>query len=251
MANINLSVKVITSLILGLGVLVAVLFYGGLFNGRKAVIEGEKNDEIAEAKPLSQNAEDVSEKKPTAENENADFSRGPIDTGVSEMSEKTPLKKNAAGNEPHIINRPVNFGFEGRSTRKIDTIIIHSSYDAIGSDPFSVSGTIEEYREYGVAPHFLIDREGAIYRLVSDKAVAYHAGAGKVPDGRSGVNEFSLGIELLNTKTAKFTDKQYGALNDLLAWLKTEYGIKYVLGHDQIAPGRKDDPWNFEWSRIK
>jgi hypothetical protein len=251
MAKINLGAKATSGLILGLGILGGVLFYGGFFNGRKTVIEGGKNAENIEAEPLLQKAQDIGEKQAITEGENADPSQDPIDADVPEKNEKASLKKNIAGNELHIINRLVNFGFEARSARKIDTIIIHSSYDAIGSDPFSVGGVIAEYREYGVAPHFLIDREGAIYRLVPDKDVAYHAGAGEVPDGRSGVNEFSLGIELLNTKTAKFTDKQYGALNDLLVRLKTEYGIKYVLGHDQIAPGRKNDPWNFEWNRIK
>jgi len=149
-----------------------------------------------------------------------------------------------------ITNKLVDFGFKQAAGRSIDTIIIHSTYDAVGGDPFSVSGVIVEYKSYGVSPHYLIGRDGTIYRLVEDKNIAYHAGVAKTPDGRTNVNEFSIGIELINTKTDKVTDAQYAALNDLIDQLKGEYKIKYVLGHNQIAPGRKDDPWNFDWKKL-
>jgi len=151
----------------------------------------------------------------------------------------------------NIESRLVGFGFQKASGRKIDTVIIHSSYDALGNDPYDVSGLITEYKEYGVAPHYLIDRKGNIYRLVEEKNIAYHAGEGKTPDGRSGVNSFSIGIELMNTKTDSYTDEQYASLKNLLANLKKGYKIKYVLGHKDIAPGRKDDPWNFNFDKLK
>jgi hypothetical protein len=150
-----------------------------------------------------------------------------------------------------ITNRLVSWGFQADSGRKIDTIIIHSSYDALGDDPYSVSGVIAEYKSYSVSPHYLIDRNGKVYRLVEDKNIAYHAGESKVPDGRTGVNAFSIGIEMLTTKKDKLTDAQYSALKLLISDLKGKYKITSVLGHNQIAPGRKDDPWNFEWSKLK
>ncbi|HBO16692.1 MAG: N-acetylmuramyl-L-alanine amidase, negative regulator of AmpC, AmpD [Candidatus Moranbacteria bacterium GW2011_GWE2_35_2-] len=152
--------------------------------------------------------------------------------------------------EIKIIRNIISWGYEKKSSRNIDTIIIHSSYDALGSEPYNVRGLIEEYRQYEVAPHYLIDREGGIYQLVEDKNVAYHAGQSQVPDGRTGVNDFSLGIELMNTKKEKYTAEQYGALNEILDYLKGKYKIKYVLGHNQISPGRKDDPWNFDWNKV-
>jgi len=91
-------------------------------------------------------------------------------------------------NNLSIIKNLVSFGFEKKDSRTIDTIIIHSSYDALGSDPYSVSGLINEYKQYGVAPHYLIDRQGVIYLLVEEKNVAYHAGVSSVPDGRTNVN---------------------------------------------------------------
>jgi hypothetical protein len=159
-------------------------------------------------------------------------------------------KEEASGGDLKISQNLVSWGYAKKSSRNIDTIIIHSSYDALGDDPYNVRGLIDEYRQYGVAPHYLIDREGRIYQLVEDKNVAYHAGQSKVPDGRSNVNDFSLGIELMNTKKEKYTTEQYGALNEILDYLKGKYKIKYVLGHNQISPGRKDDPWNFDWSKV-
>ncbi|MFA4817667.1 MAG: N-acetylmuramoyl-L-alanine amidase [Parcubacteria group bacterium] len=163
----------------------------------------------------------------------------------------TTIEKPAPTDKINIINRLVGWGYEKASGRKIDTIIIHSTYNALGGDQFSLEKILDIYKSYGVAPHYIIDRGGKIYRLVADENIAYHAGESKTPDGRMGVNNFSIGIEVINSKTEKPTDKQYTALNDLLRYLRSKYTIKYVLGHNQIAPGRKDDPWNFVWDKIK
>jgi N-acetyl-anhydromuramyl-L-alanine amidase AmpD len=149
-----------------------------------------------------------------------------------------------------VINRLVSWGFEKREKRLIDTLIIHSSYDGLGKDPYSLTGLLEEYRQYGVAPHYLLDREGKIYSLVEEKNIAFHAGKSQSPDGRDRVNDFSLGIEIMNTKEDQPTAEQYAALNVLVASLKKKYKVKYILGHNQIAPGRKDDPWNFNWKKL-
>ncbi len=150
----------------------------------------------------------------------------------------------------NIINKLVSWGYEKASSRKIDTVIIHSTYNALGGDEFSLSKILDIYKSYGVSPHYIIDRGGKIYRLAAEENIAYHAGESKTPDGRTGVNNFSIGIELINNKTEKFTFSQYASLNDLLGYLSSKYKIKYTLGHNQIAPGRKDDPWNFDWNKI-
>ena len=71
-----------------------------------------------------------------------------------------------------------------------------------------------------------------------------------MPDGRISVNGFSLGIELVNLKTNTPTEEQYQSLADLVKFLKGKYEIKHILGHDQIAPERKTDPWNFDWEKF-
>ncbi len=162
----------------------------------------------------------------------------------------TDTKITQAQNSPKIIQKLVNFGFEKSNGRKIDTIIIHSTYNPSGTDKFNLNKILSIYKSYGVSPHYIIDRTGNIYQLVSDKNIAYHAGKSKTPDGRTEVNNFSLGIEIINDKISKPTDQQYTALNSLSTYLKSKYSIKYVLGHNQVSPGRKDDPWNFDWGKV-
>jgi N-acetyl-anhydromuramyl-L-alanine amidase AmpD len=150
-----------------------------------------------------------------------------------------------------VNQKLVSWGYsKPQKSRAIDTIIIHSSYNALGGDPYNLSKLIQEYKEYGVSPHYLIDREGNVYQLVSDKNIAYHAGESKMPDGRTNVNNFSLGIEIMTTEDASPSAKQYSALKDLISLLKKNYRITNILGHNQISPGRKTDPWNFDWKKL-
>lgn len=152
-----------------------------------------------------------------------------------------------------LQRKPVSFGFEKahRKSQDIDTIVLHSSFNSLGGDPYSVDKVISIWKSYGVAPHFLIDRKGRIYQLVDEENIAYHAGVSEMKDGRKNVNDFSLGVEILNAEDDTYTDAQYGAVKSLVVYLKETYPIKYVVGHDDIAPGRKTDPWNFDWKRIR
>lgn len=150
----------------------------------------------------------------------------------------------------NIKEKLVSWGFQETKERRIDTIIIHTSYDAIGAAPYGIEGLIKEYKDYQVAPHYLIDRNGVIYKLVEEKNIAYHAGKSQMPDGRQNANGFSIGIEIMNTKIGQITAEQYQALNDLIKDIKSRHEIGYVLGHNQIASDRKDDPWNMDWRKV-
>ena len=185
----------------------------------------------------------IEESKEIETNSNANVNSEEPKKGESTKEDKSDFS---------IKNKLVSWGFSKADNRKIDTIIIHSSYNAVGSDPHDLDDIIyKEYKPYGVSPHYIISREGKVYRLVDDKNIAYHAGESKMPDGRTGVNNFSIGIEIVNTKSEKPSSSQYEALNSLIAYLKGKYKIKYVLGHSDIAPGRKDDPWNVDWNKIR
>ncbi len=72
-----------------------------------------------------------------------------------------------------------------------------------------------------------------------------------MPDGRKNVNDFSIGIELDGTMTSGFTDAQYTSLRALIADIKTRNKISSIVGHSDIAPGRKTDPWQFDWEKLK
>jgi hypothetical protein len=149
-----------------------------------------------------------------------------------------------------IVDRFVSFGFQKSSSRTIKAIIVHTSYNNLGGDVFDFAKVMQEWKSAGVSPHYAIDRDGTIYHLVADQNIAWHAGVSKLPDGTTDVNGSSIGVEVINSQSAKFTDQQYTALNYLIAILKKKDEIKYILGHDEIAPGRKSDPWGIDWKKV-
>jgi N-acetyl-anhydromuramyl-L-alanine amidase AmpD len=207
---------------------------------------------------IEEKKELVSETNIEPEQKEASFLQEKDDEMTKDDTEAAPEKKiiktAEQKNSPdlaRIVQKSVSWGYsKPQSARTIDTIIIHSSYNALGGDKYDLARLIEEYKEYGVSPHYLIDREGNIYQLVSDKNIAYHAGESKMPDGRTNVNNFSLGIEIMNAKDSSPTEDQYLSLNYLVTSLEDDYNIKNILGHDQIATGRKTDPWNFDWKKL-
>ena len=155
-------------------------------------------------------------------------------------------------NELKIIDKTVNFGMRPAESRTIDAIIVHSVYNASGADKYDVDSVIKEFEHYGVSSHYIIGREGNIYRLVNEKNVSFHAGKSSLPDGRTNVNSCSIGIELITTKDSLDapTDLQIKTLKSLVKDIQRRYKIKYVLRHSDIAPGRKTDPWNMKWEEF-
>lgn len=102
-----------------------------------------------------------------------------------------------------------------------------------------------------VSSHFLIRRDGEMLQFVSCLRRAWHAGISRW-QGRDQCNDFSIGIELEGCDQLPFEDAQYLALDSLLAEIWRRYPIKAVVGHDDIAPGRKTDPGPcFDWLRVR
>lgn len=102
-----------------------------------------------------------------------------------------------------------------------------------------------------VSAHFFIRRDGALIQYVPCGQRAWHAGASCWRE-RERCNDFSIGIELEGCDEDAFEDAQYTALNALLARLRSTYPIRDVVGHSDVAPGRKTDPGpGFDWSRVQ
>ncbi len=102
-----------------------------------------------------------------------------------------------------------------------------------------------------VSAHFLIRRDGAIIQFVPCGRRAWHAGASSW-QGRSACNNFSIGIELEGSDHVPFSDRQYAALARLTRLLRRRYPIRAIVGHSDIAPGRKTDPGPcFDWPRCR
>jgi AmpD protein len=106
-----------------------------------------------------------------------------------------------------------------------------------------------QLKEVRVSAHFLIQRTGVIIQFVPCSKRAWHAGV-SAWYGRTVCNDFSIGIELEGTDFLPFSDQQYAALIRLTRVLKRAYPIREIVGHSDIAPGRKTDPGQkFDWSR--
>lgn len=102
-----------------------------------------------------------------------------------------------------------------------------------------------------VSAHVLIRRDGAVIQFVPFDQRAWHAGVSNWC-GRARCNDFSIGIELEGTDHIPYTDAQYTMLRGVLRALQAHYPIKDIVGHSDIAPGRKTDPGPaFDWSRIE
>ena len=105
-----------------------------------------------------------------------------------------------------------------------------------------------------VSAHAFIDRTGGITQYVSFFARAWHAGDSRYR-GRSACNDFSIGIEMEGTDTMPYEPVQYEALAGLVRTLMARWpGIESdrVVGHADVAPGRKSDPGpSFDWGRFR
>ncbi|MEL7312198.1 MAG: 1,6-anhydro-N-acetylmuramyl-L-alanine amidase AmpD [Pseudomonadota bacterium] len=104
-----------------------------------------------------------------------------------------------------------------------------------------------------VSAHCMIRRAGDVVQYVPFHQRAWHAGVSSYL-GRDRCNDFSIGIELEGTDTGAFEPAQYRALNALIESLRFAYpslAQAPIVGHSDIAPGRKTDPGvGFDWTRI-
>ena len=106
-----------------------------------------------------------------------------------------------------------------------------------------------QLRSVRVSAHFLIRRNGETIQFVPCGKRAWHAGV-SLWQGRSGCNDFSIGVELEGNDHVAFSDQQYKALTRLTRLLQRTYPICAIVGHADIAPGRKTDPGPyFDWGR--
>jgi N-acetyl-anhydromuramoyl-L-alanine amidase len=105
-----------------------------------------------------------------------------------------------------------------------------------------------------VSSHLAVGRDGAVTQYVKFTERAWHAGQSSYR-GRSACNDFSVGVELEGTDTLPYEPAQYGALAEIVAALSAAYpqlSPDRLVGHSDIAPGRKTDPGPaFDWPRAR
>ncbi len=102
-----------------------------------------------------------------------------------------------------------------------------------------------------VSAHCLIRRDGRVIQYVSFNDKAWHAGISSF-NSRENCNDFSIGVELEGTDDTPYTEAQYQQLSALTLCLQAEFPaiiLNNIVGHCDIAPGRKTDPGkSFDWS---
>ena len=109
-----------------------------------------------------------------------------------------------------------------------------------------------EIQNLKVSTHVLIRRNGQLVQFVPFHRRAWHAGLSYC-EGRSRINDFSVGVELEGADDLPFEDAQYESLTKLTRALRQSYPAitpERIYGHCDIAPGRKTDPGpTFDWKR--
>jgi N-acetyl-anhydromuramoyl-L-alanine amidase len=119
----------------------------------------------------------------------------------------------------------------------------------VSQDPYFA--TINHLR---VSSHLFIRRTGEIIQFVPFNKRAWHAGE-SFYQGKSHCNDFSVGIELEGTDEVPYEQAQYQQLCAVVSSLRQAYpaiSSDRVVGHADIAPGRKTDPGPvFDWDYIK
>jgi N-acetylmuramoyl-L-alanine amidase len=202
------------------------------------------------------------------------FSRGPVSTEVSAALEVR-------------LGRGVEWqpsAHFGEREGSIDAVVLHYTVTA------SVAETVELFgkKEQGASVHYIIGKDGQIIQMVDLEKKAWHAGPSALQD-RSDVNDFSIGVEIVNWGLLKerdgaffvwpeeyqtgyegpapvyvggawwepFTEMQYRVLAELIREVRVHYPLitsDRIVGHGDVAlpRGRKIDPGlAFDWTRVK
>ena len=104
-----------------------------------------------------------------------------------------------------------------------------------------------------VSAHLFIDRNGQISQFVGLTKRAWHSGISSFA-GRDNCNDYSIGIELEGTDDTIYTATQYNVLarvTEQLFILYPDLTPTRIVGHSDVAPGRKTDPGDaFDWPRF-
>ncbi|HCO44937.1 MAG TPA: 1,6-anhydro-N-acetylmuramyl-L-alanine amidase AmpD [Gammaproteobacteria bacterium] len=105
-----------------------------------------------------------------------------------------------------------------------------------------------------VSAHFFIRRDGRLVQFVPIQRRAWHAGASRFGQ-RERCNDFSVGVELEGCDHDPFSADQYTTLIALTRALRAAcpaISADRIVGHSDIAPGRKTDPGpHFDWARYR
>ena len=150
------------------------------------------------------------------------------------------------------LNYSPNFDKKKRKPKEIKFLILH--YTGMKKEKDAIKKLTTEKSK--VSCHYFIKNNGEILTLVPVLYTAWHAGISTWKNFKF-LNKNSIGIELSNpgheNLYRKFSKKQINSTLNLILFLIKKYKIKkqFILGHSDIAPGRKKDPGEkFPWKYL-
>lgn len=136
------------------------------------------------------------------------------------------------------------------ATRKVTCVVIHATATSGIESPKSWLCNPDSK----VSAHYLIGLDGEILHLVHESDIAWHAGESEWR-GEKFVNNFSVGIELVNANDGvmSYPEAQLESCAALVKAICADNKIapEDVIGHLDIAPGRKTDPAEFPWNEFR
>lgn len=107
-----------------------------------------------------------------------------------------------------------------------------------------------------VSSHYLVHEDGGIVQMVPESERAWHAGRSSWM-GETDINSQSIGVEIVNPGHGlgyrRFPGRQIAAVIDLCRGIAERWSVapRRVLGHSDVAPGRKVDPGElFPWAAL-
>jgi N-acetylmuramoyl-L-alanine amidase len=134
----------------------------------------------------------------------------------------------------------------------IDTLVLH--YTGMRSGAEAIARLCDPAAK--VSAHYVVEEDGAVFRLVAEDRRAAHAGISHWR-GRSALNGNSIGIEIVNPGHEwgyrPFPALQMAAVCDLCLEIMARHPIEQrnVVAHSDIAPDRKQDPGElFDWQGL-
>jgi N-acetylmuramoyl-L-alanine amidase len=184
---------------------------------------------------------------------------GGLPAAEAEAQRPVALPSEPAPRPKRLVSLPIEEALSPNQDARpagmaIDTLIIHDTESPGVKKARTIANHFCNPRSQASA-HYIIGKAGEVLQCVADEKRAWHAGPSKY-DGREHVNDFSIGIELVNAQTGKdpFTNAQYQSLIALTVDLVSRHHIPLnrITGHRNVTyypQYRRDPANNFDWNR--